>query len=100
MARIAIQDVDFVPEAPLPNFAFEALSMVRCHVGIVFPEIAFSLDNVSVVNPPFLYDFRTKQVGKSLGIEANGMYPYRVTDATDMDAEGNFWLLSLNRFET
>ena len=99
LTRIVIQNVDFIPTTALRNYAYEAVSLIMTNIGVVFPEIPFSLDNRQIVNFPFLFNFSTNQRLSDVNIISNGMYPYRITAATDLDKHGDFWLLSLNRRE-
>ena len=94
-----VNDVFFNPPSPLPNYAYEAVSLVDKTSGIIIPEIIYTNDNQGIANYPFIYDFKTRVRGLDVNVVTNGIYPYRITDATDLDVSANFWILSLNRPE-
>ena len=103
---IDIDDSVFVPIGTIPNLAYEAISLLHdgCDEitqseGLILPEIIYDKNNQNIINFPFVYNFKTKTRSSNVNIQTNGIYPYRITDATDMDECSNLWILSLNRFE-
>lgn len=99
-AEVKIQeDVDFEPSYQIENLSYEAISRLEKDNALVFPEIIFSLGNTLMLNSIFRYDFKTKTKIEDIKLIANGMFPYRITDATDVDRNGDFWILAINRYQ-
>lgn len=97
--NIQINNVSFNPQTILTNYSYEAISMIGRDSAIIIPEIIYNLDNTQIANNPFVYNFKTQEKQPYMDVVANGIYPYRVTDATDLDPCCNFWFISLNRHE-
>lgn len=97
--NIKINDVSFIPETLIQNYAYEAMSLINKNQGLILPEIVYTADNQGMANYPFVYDFKTQIRVVDVNVVTNGIYPYRITDATDLDKSSNFWILSLNRPE-
>lgn len=98
--KIIINNIAFNPQTPIPNYAYEAMSLINKNQGIILPEIVYTNDNQGIANQPFVYDFKSEVRGLDVSVSANGIFPYRITDATDLDEHSNFWILSLNRYES
>ena len=101
-AKLKIYPNNIESELDLPGYSFEAVSNIKNGVAILIPGAIYADENgkntdfTKFANHPILYDFNTLKELKKLDVESNGIFPFRVTDATNVDEKGFFWLLSQN----
>lgn len=92
-------DTVFKTTSARSNHVHEAISHICGNKCIIWPEFIFSKDTKSTDDAPFIFDYMT-QTSRPLNVCNNGIYSYRITDATDVDPCGYVYLLSINFNDT
>lgn len=73
----------------------EAVSLICESEALIIPSSLFNTDG-SVANEPVIYDYKLKKTIGAVTVFTNNIQIHRITDATDVDEDGCFWLLDVN----
>jgi len=77
------------------NYTYESIAHISDEKCIIFPELMWNVSQRETVNNPIVYDFKTGNEYKII-VNDNNIKLYRVTDMTDVDESGIFYMISLN----